>query len=115
MAFKQTLPFNTPLLLLKPTQTKSGGVRTNTYDINTGEVLFAAVRSFGGTERDVNGVYSVENTAVVDTWFNPDITAACRIAMPATGEQYEILGSPENIEMRNQYLRFKIRAVKGGA
>ena len=115
MAFNQIAPFTTPLLLLKPTETKSGGVRVNTYDQSSGELFYARFRSFGGTERDVNGVYTVEDTAVIDTWFRPDITAACRIINPMTGVTYEIIGTPENIEMRNQFLRFKIRNIRGGA
>ena len=32
-----------------------------------------------------------------------------------TGKVYEILGEVENIDMRNQFAKFKVRAVKGGA
>jgi hypothetical protein len=32
-----------------------------------------------------------------------------------TGVDYEVMGSPENIEMRNQYLVCKVRKVSGGA
>jgi hypothetical protein len=31
------------------------------------------------------------------------------------GAVFDILGEPENIEMRNQFLKFKVRRVKGGA
>ena len=64
---------------------------------------------------NVNGLYSVENTAVIETWYRPDIKSDCRIGVPQTGEIYEILGQPENIEMRNQYLKIKVRQIKGGA
>jgi hypothetical protein len=31
------------------------------------------------------------------------------------GAVYDIIGEPENLEMRNMFLKFKIRRVKGGA
>lgn len=55
----------------------------------------------------------IEDTAVIETWFRPDIKSDC-ILEDVNGIRYEILGTPENINMRNQILRFKIRAVKGG-
>ena len=55
----------------------------------------------------------VENTGVVQTWYRPDIKADCRLVID--GLDYEILGTPENINMSNQYLQMKVRAVKGGA
>jgi hypothetical protein len=56
----------------------------------------------------------VENTAVVETWYRPDIKANC-VLEDMNGLRYEILGTPENISMQNQFLKFKIRAIKGGA
>ena len=62
----------------------------------------------------VNGVYSVIDTASVTTWYRPDITANCRI-LREDGAIYEIINEPENIEMQNTFLQFKVRRVKGGA
>ena len=80
-----------------------------------GYMYYGSFRTFGGTERNVNGVYSIENTAVIETWFRPDIKANCRVYVPQNGATYEIMGDPENIDMRNQYLKFKVKQVKGGA
>jgi hypothetical protein len=76
--------------------------------------FYCSYRTFGGTETVVNGVVVVENTAVIDTWYNPDIKSGCRVATP-DGSFFEILGKPENINMRNQYMQFKIREIRGGA
>ena len=70
-------------------------------------------RTFGGTEKTSNGQIVVENTATLETWFRQDITPASRFKIDGT--TYEVLGAPENIGMRNQYLVAKVRAVKGGA
>ena len=105
-----------PLMLLIPTYSDAYGVAQKTFPaMKDGILIYGSFRTFGGTERDVNGLYSIENTATVETWFRPDIKSNCRIGIPATGEVYEILGEPENINMRNQFLKFKVRAIKGGA
>lgn len=114
--FKLSAPLNVPLMLLLPIYTNSVGVDVKTYpSIDKGELIYGSFRTFGGTERDVDGIYSIENTATVETWFRPDIKSNCRIGVPQTGAVYDILGEPENIGMRNQYLRLKLIEVKGGA
>lgn len=114
--FRFSAPLSTALRLLIPTYKEEYGVPTAVYpEIEDGILIFGTFRTFGGTERDVNGQYAVEKTATIETWFRSDITAECRIGVPATGEVYQILGAPENIEMRNQYLRMRVIAIQGGA
>ena len=110
MAYKP-LPFNVVLVLQIPKTTTAKGSTKKTY-IDAGKI-YCSFRTFGGTETTLNGVLSVENTAIVETWYNPEITSECRVKT-ADGGVYEILGTPENIEMRNQFLRFKIREIRGG-
>lgn len=64
-------------------------------------------------KKNVNGVYSIEDTANVETWYTPEITSDCRIVVLDNGAVYEIIGEPENVEMRNIYLKFKLRRYKG--
>lgn len=115
--FKLAAPLTVPMLLLVPTYSKSYGVSTKSFpDASEGILIYGNFKSYGGTERDVNGVYSIEDTAQVETWFRPDIKSDCRICvLPGVDNIYEILGNPENIELRNQYLRFKVRRIIGGA
>ena len=114
--FKISSPLNVPLMLLVPEYSDAYGVEQKNYPaIADGILIYGSFRTFGGTERDVNGLYSIENTATIDTWYRPDIKSDCRIGVPQTGEIYDILGEPENINMRNQYLRLKVLQVKGGA
>lgn len=113
--FRLAAPLSVPLKLFTVTTTTTTlGVETKTFD-KTGELIFGNFRSFGGTERDVDGLYVVEKTATIETWYRSDIKSNCRIQVIATGEMYEVMGEPENIEMRNQYLRIKVKQVKGGA
>lgn len=114
MAWKPSSPFVTPLKLLASTTTKVAGVSKKSF-ADDGPVILASFKTYGGTEREINGVTVVEDTATVETFFRPDITADSGILNTENGQTYEVIGPPENIEMRSHYLRFKVRAVKGGA
>ncbi len=115
-----------PLVLLIPTYKIISGVNKPIYPTieeslnikdekgDSVNLFFGSFKTYGGTERDVNGVYSIEDTANIETWYRPDIKGNCRIARE-DGATYDIIGEPENISMRNQFLKFKVRRVKGGA
>lgn len=104
----------TPFMRLVAKSERINGVIVKTYDPD-GMVRFCNFSTYGGTEQTVNGVLSVEDTAQVVTWFEPDLTSADRIRLLETGVEYEIIGEPENIELRKQEMQFKVRRVKGGA
>lgn len=110
--YKPNTPFNVPAMLQVPTTKTVKGVKKKVYDEELQKQIFISFRTFGGTEKIVNDAILVENTGVVETWYRPDIQADCRIVI--NGLPYEILGTPENINMRNQYLKFKVQAIKGG-
>ena len=100
--------------LQTPTSDKVLGVSKKTYADIAG-VVMVNWKSYGGTETTSNGVLSVEDTAQIVCWYRPDIRSDCRLVRLSDGATYEIIGEPENIEMRNQFLKFKVRRVKGGA
>ena len=100
--------------LQTPAGDRAFGVSVNTYADVAG-VVMVNWKSYGGTETTNNGVLSVEDTAQIVCWYRPDICSDCRLVRLSDGAVYEIIGEPENIEMRNQFLKFKVRRVKGGA
>jgi head-tail adaptor len=104
----------TAMLLQQPSVVTEYGVSTKGYT-DTKLVVYCNFKSFGGTEKVSNDVLIVEDTAQIVCWYHPDITADRRLKRLSDGAVFEILGTPENIEMRNQFLKFKIRRVKGGA
>ena len=113
--YKPQLPFSTPIRLLIPTYETIKGVPKKTFStFENGELIFCNFKTYGGTEKVVNDLYSVEDTANIETWFRPDIKADCRIAI-SSNRVYEVIGEPENIDERNQFCKFKVRRVKGGA
>ena len=100
-------------MLLVPTTTTVLGVSKKTYE-QDGIVRFCNFSTYGGTESESNGLLTVEDTAQVVTWYEPDITSGCRLLLLESGAVYDIIGEPENIELRNQDMTFKVRRVKGG-
>lgn len=104
----------TPLRLQAPKTAVSFGVKEKTWEDVDGLIL-ANFKTFGGTEITSNNALMIEDTAQVVCWYRPDILANCRIVRLTDNAVFEILGEPENIEQRNQFLKFKVRRVKGGA
>lgn len=103
----------TPVQLLIPTATtKVNGVSRHTYPA-TGDIIFVNWKTYGGTESSVNGLFSVIDTADITTRYRGDITVKCRL-LREDGKIYEIVSEPENCDLNNKYLEFKVERVKGG-
>lgn len=114
--YKPKQPFTVPMRLLIPTSKRVQGVLKPTYPAPDDAPLFyGSFRTFGGTENTSNGVYTIIDTATIDTWYRPDITANCRVYLCDTSQTYDIISDPENIDMRNQYLQFRVQKVGGKA
>ena len=114
MSYRPKLENTIPLILLVPTYRTVHGVTTKTYS-SEGDMIYGSFKTYGGTERNIDGLYSIEDTAVVETWYRPDIRSDCRIRIASTGAVYDIINEPEDTDMRHQFLKFKVKRVKGGA
>ena len=64
----------------------------------------------GGVSRNV-----VEDTANIETMYRSDITGVCRIARAEDKAVFDIINEPEDINQRHQFLKFKVKRLKGGA
>lgn len=117
--FKPAAPFVTPMYILNPTYKTVKGVRSQQYpdpaNLTDDDLIFATFRSYGGTDTQSDDLVVVEKTGYVDTWYRPDIVSSTRLHIIPTGDTYEILGDPENIEMRNQFLKIRVRKIGGAA
>lgn len=114
--FKPNTPFNAAMMVLVPTTESVKGVIKKTFpDPADGILIYGSFRSFVGSERNINDLEVVSRTAYIDTWYRPEIKSDCRIYVCQTGETYEIVGDPENIELRNQYLKIRVEKIGGGA
>lgn len=113
--YKPNYPYSATMLLITPTYTTSHGVTRKIYDEKKGKLIKVSFKTYGGTETTNNNVYTIIDTAIVETWFRTDITSDCHLKLLQTGVTYEIIGNVENIDMRNQFLKFKVKTITGGA
>ena len=111
MSYRPSEPYCTPVELFNPTYETVKGVNKKVYP-ETGELIFCSFKTYGGTETTINDQLAVVDTANVETWYRPDITSASQIRLGA--KTYEVIGEPEDIEQRHQFLKFKVRGVRGG-
>lgn len=105
--------FNVRALILKAEYKKINGINKKVF--TAGDEIFISAKSYGGTEKIVNDKYVIEDTMICECWYRPDITSDCNIILLDDNSEWEIINSPENIERKNKYLKFKIKKIKGGA
>jgi hypothetical protein len=110
-AYKPKTPFNVPCLLLKCTLEKVNGVNQPTFAEDM--TFFCSAKSYGGTEKIVNNLSVIEDTWYIDAWYNPRIAKGDHIRFLDDNSEYEILATPENIERKGVWMRFKVRHIGG--
>ena len=114
--FVPSAPFTVPMKLLVPVTSKVYGVTQKAFsDPADSELFFGSFRTFGGTETMRDDVITIVNTGVINTWYRPDIKANCQIYLCDTGDVYDIISDPEDIDFRHQYLQFKVTKAGGKA
>lgn len=80
-----------------------------------GDQIWVSAKSYGGTEKIINNQYAIIDTLNVETWYRSDIKSGDRIVLLDDNSEWEILNTPEDIDRRHQYLKFKVQRIKGGA
>lgn len=101
----------TAMCLQTPKTVTLLGVAKQEYE--DGDIIMCNFKTYGGTESLSNDILSVIDTAQITCWYRPDIKSNCRLKRLDDGAVFEIVGEPENLELRNQILYFKIQRVKG--
>lgn len=117
--FKPTTPFNVPMKVLIPTYSTVKGTRQQSFadpvTLSDDYLFYGSFRSFVGSITTENDLSVTLNTAYVETWYRPDIKSNCRIYLCDSGDVYEVVGDPENIELRHQYLKIRVQKIGGAA
>ena len=109
--YQPMTPFTT-IARHKPRKLKKvNGVNKESF--TTGEIFSCTAKSYGGTEKIVNDILVIEDTWTIDTWYNSNIKKGDHIVFLDDNSEYEILASPENINRRSQYMRFKVIRIGG--
>lgn len=109
--YRPSSPFTTPAMILGAEYHKVNGVEHKTFVER--DMIYVTAKSYGGTEREVNGRLVIEDTLQIETWYRPDITSSDHIRLLDDNSEWEIINEPENIERRNQFLKFKLRRFAG--
>lgn len=116
-SFRPSGPYTVAIKVLIPVETKVMSTKKKTFpdpkDVET--VIFCSFKTYGGTENFSNDLYTIYDTATVETWWRSDITSDCRIYICETGESWDVISRPEDVDMRHQYMRFKVQLVGGKA
>jgi hypothetical protein len=76
-------------------------------------ICFSSFLTYGGTETEVNGVIAIKDTASLETWYSPDIKSDTRLKRLDDNKVFEVMGEPEDIEYRHQFLKFKVEGLRG--
>ena len=105
----------TAVRLQKRIRTVVSGAPEFSYEDAADPILNCSFKTYGGTETISNGSLVLLNTATLVTWYRQDIQAADRVVLLQDESVWEVIGEPENIDMRNQYLIVKVRKISGGA
>ena len=111
--YKPQQPLNVPARILSATFEKINGVTKKTFQ-PAGD-FFCSAKSYGGTERTINDKYVIEDTLEIETWYRNDLFAADHILLLDDNSEWEVLNTPEDIERRHLYMKFKVRRIRGGA
>ena len=67
----------------------------------------------GTSELNANGLLVVNDKTSYITWWKADFESGDILTI--YGIDYEVKGTPENVEMRNMFCVFKVQRVRGGA
>lgn len=101
---------STPVKLYKTVTARELGqiVKTREY----AALIYCNVKSYGGTNIVNGNELKIEDTLDLVTWYRPDITA--ETAVEIDGKMYEVIGAPEDVEMRHVWLKMKVKRVANG-
>jgi len=105
----------TPMKIMKRHLSWVSGAAESTYHEADDPILFCNFKTFGGTESVVNGQIVNIATATITTWYRQDIQSPDRLVLLSDNSVWEIIGEPENFEMRGQYMQLRVKKISGGA
>ena len=101
----------TPAVHKKPTYSEVNGRSFKNYNV-VGN-LRGKFKLKGTSEKNANGLTVVNTTTTYTTWYKSDLAANDILIIG--GVEYEIIGEPENVEMRGRYTILNLERTGGGA
>lgn len=103
--------FVTPATLKRTVdKTVNGRVQKSVVEIKT---LRGKFKQKGTSELNANGLVVVHTKTEFVTWWDNEFTAGD--ILNVGGNDYQIEGLPENVEMRSRYAVLTLKRIEGGA
>ena len=103
--------FVTPAIHKKATSVTVKGRTIKTYtEVGTVRGKF---KQKGTAETQANGLTVINEKSTFTTWFKVDFEA--KDILTINGVDFEIIGTPENVEMRSRYSVLTLERIGGGA
>lgn len=103
---------NTPCRIHHAEYEVVNGVNTPCY-IPDEKVIFLACKSYGGSEKVVDNQYTIIDTMTFVGYYDPTLKAQDLIEIVKDGTKWEILNTPENVDLRGAFMTFKARRYHG--
>lgn len=107
--YKPNLPYNIKCQWLIPVFEKVNGVNKISY--SDGGFFGCRMKSYGGREQTVNDVYTIVEQWNVETNYNPRVDGNYRIKRLSDNSVWKLMSNPENVEMANKTMLFKIERI----
>lgn len=104
----------TPMKILKRQLTWVSGAAEVEYQEADDPIMFCNFKTYGGTESVVNGQIVNIATATITSWYRQDVQSPDRLILLSDNSVWEIIGEPENYEMRGQYMQLRVKKISGG-
>jgi len=79
----------------------------------TVKTLRGKFKQKGTVEINANGLTVINDRTSFTTWYSNDIEA--HDILTINGADYQIIGTPENVEMRGRYIILTLDKISGGA
>lgn len=111
MDYKPQGPFDVRFQLLKHTNTNVKGVNVESYTEDF--KAWCSLIQYGTNEINFTDLKANQNSWSFESYYSSKIKAGDRIKILKTGEIYDIVGTPENVRMRNMYIKFKMVLTNG--
>lgn len=103
--------FNTLAIHKKPKTEVVYGRTVKTYEDNGN--LKGLFKLKGTSEINANGILVVNDKTSFITWWKKDLESGDVLTI--NGVDYEIIGTPENVELRGRYAIINLNKIGGGA
>lgn len=105
--------FITPAVHKKPQVVENNGRTQKTFVEASKPQIRGKFKLKGTSEINANGLIVVNDKTSFITWWKNDFASGD--VLNIGGSDYQIIGTPENVEMRGRYAVLNLEKIEGGA